>query len=128
MSGPKGLPERREQTGDAGLDRVDQAREDLANALRFNPFLRGRLVSVRFVSGVRKVVRHGLGVAAACMVVRLNYDNVGSGPLFAESTDRTTGVDPTQQLALLAHVDCDVDLWFYARASKDIDARQGQSL
>ena len=128
MAAPRAIPQRREVTDDSSLGRVDQAREELANALRNCPFLRGRLVSVDFpTGGARKVVRHGLGVAAACIIVRQNYETVTA--TYASIIEyQNEGVDLTQNLALISDVTSRVDLWFYPRSSKPIDAAQGQSL
>lgn len=123
---PKGLPRRREYVDDPRLARGEQAREDLAQALRSIPFLRGRLVSVRLAAATRKEVRHGLGVAAACIVVRQNYDAWAAAATLSESSTRAT--NETTHLALVADAACDLDLWFYPRASRPIDAGQGQSL
>ncbi len=128
MVAPKTLGKERTFTGDIGTDSIDQSRADLADVLRLCPFIRGRLVSVRFAAGVRKVVRHGLGVSAACIVVRPNYDGSGLPSRISEDADATTGVDTRQQIALLSDETCAVDLWFYPRPSRTIDARQGQSL
>ena len=129
MVAPKVIPRgQATYTADYTVSSIDRSREDLARMLALCPFIQGRLVSVRFVAGTRKVVRHGLGVAAACIVVRMNYDPAEAGPAFAEDSDQSTGVDKTKQLALVASTACDCDLWFYARASLPIDAGQGQSL
>ncbi len=123
---------RNEQTGNAPLDRMQSVMRDLVAALRLIPFLwGGRLVTVHFTAGgAQKVVRHGLGVPAACFVLRLNYDAAAgmAGPTFAEWMPQPTTIDPKQQIALVADNVCTCDLWFYARASKPLDPQQGQSL
>ncbi len=128
MVAPKTLPQRREFLADPQLARVDQAREDLSRTIAMCPFLRGRLVSVTFAANTRKVVRHGLGVAAACLLIRQNYATAASKPALTEDADQTTNCDAKQQLAMQASTACSVDLWFYSRASVTIDASQGQSL
>lgn len=126
MVKPKALPERRDYSANPEQARAEQAREDLVRTLRGCPFLRGRLVSVHLVSATRKEVRHDLGVAAACIVIRQNYDAGSASWTMAESATRAT--DEKTHLALIADATCDLDLWFYARASLPIDAGQGQSL
>lgn len=119
---------RKEQTGNPALDRIQAVVSDLIVALRTIPILwNGKLVSVVFAGGVRKVVRHGLGVAAACIVVRQNYDltSVTYGRLLEFQND---GVDLTKNLALISDINATYDLWFYPRSSKPIDSAQGQSL
>jgi hypothetical protein len=128
MAAPKTLPQTRTFSEDFTLASIDQSREDLVRILAMCPLLRGRLVSVTFPAATRKIVRHGLGVAAACFVVRMNYDPAQNSPTFTEDDDQATDCDKTQQIAIIASAVCSVDLWFYPRASKDIDARQGQSL
>jgi hypothetical protein len=122
----RGIPQRLEYQADPSAARSQQAREDLARWLAAVPFLQGRLVSVTFANGVRKEVRHGLGGAAACIVVRQNYDSGSASVRVAEHGTRAT--DETTHLALVADAACTLDLWFYPRASKTIDAGQGQSL
>jgi len=123
---PRPLPQRREYLKDPALARVDQAREDLARQLSACPFLRGRLISVSFASNTRTVVRHDLGVAAACMIIRQDYsDGVSYGRLVESDIRDAT---PTKNLALVYEVGGTLDLWFYPRASKPVDAGQGQSL
>lgn len=129
MVAPRALPQRRNFTEDPQVARVDQAREDLTRVLSACPFLRGRLISVTFSGGVRKLVRHGLGVAAACIVIRQDYNTAGGGPFYGSLLEyQNNGVDLTQNLGLIHDVSCVLDLWFYPRASKTINAGQGQSL
>ncbi len=125
MAAPRVIPQRRAFVADPVLAQVDQAREDLAQVLRFCPFLRGRLVSVTLVANTTTVIRHGLGVASAFIIVRQNYDTVGARPAFTEA--QPSGVDETKFLTIYADAACTVDLWCYPRASKPIDANQGQS-
>ena len=127
MVAPKTLQQRREYVADPQLARVDQARDDLATLLRSIPFLRGRLVSVAFSGAGSKAVRHGLGVPAAFIVIRQNYLS-NAGPVYAESDVAAQAlVDQKQYLAVQVDRACTVDLWFYARASRKVDAGQGQS-
>ncbi len=128
MAQPKSLPQSKTYSDDPKLAAVDQALDELTRTLAMCPFLRGRLVSVTFPAATRKVVRHGLGVAAACFVIRMNYDPAQNSPTFTEDDDQTTSCDSKQQIALIASAVCKVDLWVYPRASRDIDTRQGQSL
>lgn len=122
---------RNEQTGGAGLDRIQANVRAFIASLRLVPFLfGGKLVSVTFTAGgAQKIVRHGLGVAAACFPIRWNYHAAAAmnGPTFAEWVPQPTTVDPRESLALVASAACTVDLWFYPRASKTIDANLGQS-
>lgn len=118
---------RHEQTGNSALDRMQSVVRDLVATLRLIPFLwGGKLVSVNLASGTRKEVRHGLGVAASCIVIRQNYDSSAASYSLVESATRAT--DEANYLALVADAAVSLDLWFYKRASKDIDAGQGQSL
>ncbi len=118
---------RNEQTGDATLDRIQANVRSLIAAVRLIPFLwGGKLVSVHLVSGTRKVVRHDLGALAACIVVRQNYDSGSASYSMAESATRAP--DEKNFLALIADATVDLDLWFYPRASRHIDAGQQQSL
>jgi nitroreductase len=124
---PQAPSQRNEQTGSTTLDRIQAVLGDLIAAVRQIPFLwNGRLVSVRFVAATRKEVRHALGVPAACLVVRQNYDSASASVRLSESATRAS--NERQNLALVADANCVLDLWFYPQASKSIDANQGQSL
>jgi hypothetical protein len=119
---------RGEQIGNLTLDRIQGVVRDLMAALRMVPFLwGGKLVSVQFLAGgVRHRVRHGLGVPAAFIVIRSNY---AAAPNFGSLLEYLNdGEDLTQYLGIISDVNATVDLWFYPRASKPIDAGQQQSL
>lgn len=129
-----------EQTGNPQLDRIQANVRKLISMLRNIPFLwdrslvpylwGGKLISVTFASaGTEQIIQHNLGVPAACFVVRENYNSLGAmnKPAFAESVPQPTTIDPTTHLALIASAVCSVDLWFYPRASKEIDSVSHQS-
>lgn len=102
--------------------RLSEGVRQAKDAINAVPFLGGgRLVSVRFVSAATDyTIAHGLGVPAACMIIRQNYET--TTPLaIAESdaaTQRAIATDQTKLLALRASTPGTVDLWFYPRASK----------
>ena len=120
------VPVQREHTGDAAADRQQTQAGDIARFLRSVPFLYGTLKSVKFTAGPSSVViNHGLGVPAACFVVRMNYHSALNGPLFTEASQ--AGLDPNKQLKITASAICDVDLWVYPRASKTVPTGADQS-
>lgn len=125
---PKAVPQRREFTGDAGADRIQQAREDALAVLRACPFIRGRLISVQLVGGVAKTINHRLGAQATFMLARPNYDGTGNVSIVTESaTGSQQPLDLKNQLSIVASVSGKFDLWFYPIASRPIDARSGVS-
>jgi len=117
---------KREHTGDRQLDSMQQARNDIANSLNSCPFVQGKLVSVKLTGLAQKVVTHSLGTPAACFVIRLSYDGLQNAAQISESADQT-GIDENNQLRVVASQNCTVDLWFYPRASQQIDPNTGQS-
>lgn len=116
----KAPPFSREHTGDPQLDRMQGQRNELAQLLRLCPFVQGRLVSVSFSGGVYQTVTHKLGVPAACFVIRQNYDAAALGYELSENPSQT-GLDQNNQLSLGTSAAVKLDLWFYPRASKQID-------
>lgn len=125
----RALPQRRQRVGDQVLEKVQDNTQDLTKTLGTCPFLMGRLVSVQLTGGTAKVVSHNLGTPAACFVIRMNYDAGGAvnAPVFAESFPQPASLDLTKQLSVVASATCTIDLWFYPRASKVLDARTGIS-
>ncbi|WP_169927132.1 hypothetical protein [Labilithrix luteola] len=117
---------KREYTGDRQLDSMQQARNDIAGSLNNCPFVQGVLVSVSFTALTAKVITHSLGAPAACFVVRESYGGLQNAAQISESADQS-GFDVNNQLRLVAAQSCTVDLWFYPRASKQIDTATGQS-
>lgn len=127
MSGPK-IPARvRNLTGDPVQDRIDASRDELADLLRRCPFFFGRIVSVNFTAATPKLVTHRLGTPAACFVVRQDYGGAAAYPALIEAPLTTALGDESHQLGLLCEATCTLDLWFYPRASRPIDANTGQS-
>ncbi len=124
----KGLPVRREQFGERKANAVDAARADMARQLNTIPFLRGRLISVMFTAVTDQVVNHGLGVPAACFVIRQNYDGYLEGAVLDESAPAVQAkLDQNNQLAIQCNVNATMDLWFYPRASQVIPTGETQS-
>ncbi len=124
----KALPTRREYSADRATAASEQTRNDLTQALSQNPFLQGKLISVRLGVTTPKAITHGLGVPAAFIIARQNYNGSGiaaqvglNGPTYQSVLDQR------QQLSIYADIACDVDLWFYPLASKAIDSHLGQS-
>lgn len=125
MAGPKIPVRTRNLTGDPVQDRIDAARDELADMLRRCPFLFGKLVSVKLETTTTKVVNHRLGVPAAFIVIRYDYFGAATYPALVEAT--VAGIDLNNQLAILANTACKLDLWFYPRSSLPIDPATGQS-
>lgn len=121
MSGPKFPPVRREHTGDPQADRMQSARDDLAKILQRCPFLFGRAIRVQLMAFTNKVVKHKLGVPAACIVIRRS---TSVAALYEVPTDPH---DDDNQLVLGADVDSTWDLWFYPRINLIVDPATGQS-
>ncbi len=117
----KAIPQRRSFVPDRTTAGVDQAREDLAHQLSTIPFLRGKLISVNMPAGQYLVVNHALGVPAAFIVIRQNYNanELANHGLF-ESNPAASGIRVDErQFSILGSDDaCTLDLWFYPRASK----------
>lgn len=109
-------------TGNAVLDRIQNNVRDLISALRMIPFLlQGRLVSCTFKTGVQKNVRHGLGVPAACIVIRQNYDpGIAAVRIGEFGPDIQSTIDQREFLALGTDADAILDLWFYPRSSQKV--------
>lgn len=111
--------------------RLSEGIRQTKDAINAVPFLGGgRLVSVRFAAANADIaIAHGLGVPAACVVVRPNYET--NTPLAIAESDAaaqtTKAPDQTKLLALRASTAGTVDLWFYPRASKVISDEATQS-
>ncbi|MCL2724780.1 MAG: hypothetical protein FWD69_10125 [Polyangiaceae bacterium] len=120
---PVRVPYRRVHTGSFVGDQAQRTAQSLA--AQQTPFSFGRLVSVALSGGVPKIVNHGLGMPAACMAVRQNYDARGFPVALAEAAG--ISFDELSQLALIANETCVLDLWFYPRSSNPVDASKGQS-
>lgn len=130
MPSPRVFQERREATDDRATARREQTTIDLAANLNTIPFLRGKIVACKFTAaGTYYTFRHGLGVPAACFVIRQNYDAAGgaAGPTFAENPSQA-GLDTKNEISLVANNICTVDMWFYPRASKTLATNRIQSL
>lgn len=117
---------RREHTGNRQIDSIQQARNEIASTLNDCPFVRGKLVSFTGTTNTHRVITHGLGQPAAFFTIRQSYGGVESIPGFAEATDQS-GIDPNNQIRVFVWQTGTVDLWFYPRASKQIDSTTGQS-
>lgn len=124
----KQLPARREVFDDRAQNAEARTRAELTDRLQRCPFIIGRIVSVKVTSGTTKTVRHGLGVPAAFIVVRQNYDGTGTQVNVTEAASASQAkLDLSNQLAITPSATGKVDLWFYPRASRAIDATTGQS-
>lgn len=117
---------RRVQTGDRQDESIQRPSRDVVGALNAFPFVKGRLFSVTFAASTAKTISHGLGVPAACMIVRQNYDGTGNVPRLGESSTATQAkLDLNNQLSLVCDLACMLDLWFYPAASVFIDPATG---
>ena len=111
----------RSHTGDRQIDAVQAAAQRSADVANGCPFLRGVLRSVAFAGGTQKAVDHGLGVPAACIVVRQNYNVFSMTASLAEALPAFQAtLDVNTQLGLVTDLDCTLDLWFYPRASEAV--------
>lgn len=108
--------ESREHFEDERVLRLQERVRKVEAFLQNCPFLLGRPKTVQFSSGVSKAVNHGLGVPAACFVIRSS----AAADIF--ETALQSGLDPAKQLALTSNADATVDLWFYPRASRVLES------
>ena len=106
----------REQMDDPQQARLQEQARLLFTRINENPLLRGRLVSVRFISGATPlVVTHRLGVVARCFPVSLEYEQA-IHILVREHLDQS-GIDTKNQMRLYPDQPGTIDLWFYPRSS-----------
>lgn len=111
----------REPLADPQLDRAQTAGIEAARAQKECPFFAGVAKRVKFVSGVTKTVSHRLGREASFFPISDN--EIGSGnaaKINRAATSAQAKLDPLNQIAMTADVDCVVTIWFYPRPSLEV--------
>lgn len=110
-------------TGDIPLDEVQRRlREALALIGRIPFLVNGRMISCRFpVANTDYFFEHGLGSPAACFVVRQSYEGIAHMSISESATAVQAQVPQDRVLGLRSNAAGTVDVWFYVRASKNID-------
>ena len=120
----------REHTGDVQRDREQERVRQVTDRVNAMPFARGKLVTVNVVTatgnaaGGDVVLAHGLGEAAAAMVVRVRAGLIAQPYESATQSDLTA----TKQVRLTIGVTSGtpvVDLWMYPAASLVVDPTTG---
>lgn len=103
-----GIPQRRTYVPDPATAKIDQSREDLAQALRAVPFLRGRLVKDLIILG-DTLVTHGLGYTMTGYIVVKSTSAAGELPAYVSE-----GPDAKKQVYLtIGASGFSGDIWFF---------------
>lgn len=114
MARPSKLVHDAVHSDDRDKVRLSEGIRQAKNAINAVPFLGGgKLVSVKGLAGIGSpaILDHGLGTQAAFIVVRR------LAPGFIIEHPDQTGLDPLNQIRVIATAAMDADLWFYPRAS-----------
>lgn len=107
-----GIPgHRSEQTGQPGLDRIQQNVRDLIALVKLVPFLfGGKLVTALvFAAATARTVRHGLGHRFNGYIVVRNY---GTTISVVGETGTAAG-DPLNEIIMSSPAASTYDIWFY---------------
>lgn len=136
------IADQRIPTEDKILQAIWNKLGQLISASNSMPFPGGRVVSVSFLLANKdQPVEHGLGLDAACFVIRGNYraakvdtipssvppEDVVNAPIVVTESNALHQIDRTKLLFVQSSAIGIVDLFFYPRASKVIQPGATQS-